>query len=161
MFSKLTAFKRDLNAAGIPFINENGERFDLHAMRKTLCTRMAIENVPTRIAMKAMRHSEERLTTKVYTDQSRLPVAAHINALPPLLQSHVSPGVSLKGAPEGNGAPQRDTVRRKVNSGQGAHNQPIGHALTHTDTFRESVENGSGGRARTYDLVVNSHPLYH
>lgn len=76
MFSKLRPFMKDLAAAGIPFKDERGLRFDLHAMRMTFNTRMANGNIPTRAAMQAMRHSEERLTTKVYTDASRQHVAA-------------------------------------------------------------------------------------
>jgi len=39
----------------------------------------------TRIAMQAMRHSEESLTTKVYTDKVRPPIAECINSLPAML----------------------------------------------------------------------------
>jgi integrase len=63
MFSRLVPFKKDLEKASIPYIDEFGRRFDLHALRKTFNTRMAVKGTPTRVAMHAMRHSEERLTT--------------------------------------------------------------------------------------------------
>ena len=84
MFSGLGLFKKDLAAAGISFV-ERSLRFDLHVMRKTFNTRMAVGNVPTRAAMHAMRHSDEKLTTVVYTDAFRLNVATHVCVLPPLL----------------------------------------------------------------------------
>jgi len=160
-FNKLTGFKKDLAAAGIPYIDENGDRFDLHAMRKTCCTRMANGNVPTRIAMQQMRHSEEHLTTKVYTDVSRLPVAEHVNSLPALFKrSEVSRIVSQKSAPQADGATHGNTKDPQGGPFETVQTQPLEHTLTHTATFSFDWEVGSGGRARTYDLVVNSHPLY-
>jgi len=161
IFNKLHLFKKDLQAAGIPFLDENGERFDLHSMRKTLCTRMANGNVPTRIAMQQMRHSEERLTTKVYTDVSRLPVAEHVNGLPALFKRpEVSRIVSQKSAPQADSATRGNTKDPQGGSLFAVQVQPLEHVLTHTATFTLDGEDGSGGRARTYDLVVNSHPLY-
>ncbi len=89
---RLRQFRRDLDAAGIEFVDDFGKRADFHALRKTFNTRMAGAKIPTRIAMQAMRHSEERLTTKVYTDQKVLPVAQFLRDLPPLLpaeRSHI------------------------------------------------------------------------
>jgi hypothetical protein len=63
--------------------------------------------------MHAMRHSEERLTTQVYTDTTHLAVAQHVASLPRLLKSNqVSAIVSGESAISGNTATQADT--RKV-----------------------------------------------
>ena len=146
MFSKLRAFKKDLIAAGIPFIDERELRFDLHAARMTFNTRMANGNIPTRVAMHAMRHSEERLTTGVYTDASRLPVAAHVASLPSLM---VSARASGKSESEGNKGPLADTVTAINFDSESFHNQDFSHYLTQSGTLCLNWKIGSGARDRT------------
>jgi integrase len=77
------AFKADLKFAGIEEVTEAG-RLDLHALRKSLATFLAASGVPQRIAQAHLRHTDPRLTAVVYTDESLLPVASTIGALPPL-----------------------------------------------------------------------------
>lgn len=81
---RVPTFKKDLAAAGIPFLDEHGRRMDLHALRKTFGTMLAANGVPLRVCMELMRHSESRLTEKVYTDSSHLPLQPAVNALPRL-----------------------------------------------------------------------------
>ena len=160
MFPRLRAFKKDLAAAGIPFEDEFGRRFDLHAARKTFNTRMATNGIPTRVAMHAMRHSEERLTTIVYTDPNHLAVAQHVASLPRLLRSdQVSAIVSGKSASERDAMPQADTMALEWKPTEGLENQGFRYSLTHCATLGHNSKNGSGGWDRTNDLVVNSHPL--
>jgi integrase len=160
MFRKLEAFKKDLAAAGIPFVDEFGQRFDLHAARKTFNTRMATNGVPTRAAMHAMRHSEERLTTQVYTDATHLAVAGHVSSLPAFLKSdQVSAIVSGKSASEGNMPLQADTVTLEWKPTESPENKGFSYSLTQSATHGHKNANGSGGWDRTNDLVINSHPL--
>ncbi len=81
---KLKGWKNDLRKAGIPFEDAEGRRADFHALRMTLCTRLARAGVPVRTAMQLMRHSDIRLTTKVYTDPTLLDAAGAIDSLPAL-----------------------------------------------------------------------------
>ena len=68
-------FMGDLEAAGIVqcrFVEENGVRrrmdvVDLHSLRGTYCTLMAIAKVPLVVAQKRMRHSTPALTANVYS----------------------------------------------------------------------------------------------
>nr|WP_226895128.1 hypothetical protein [Luteolibacter marinus] len=119
--------------------------------------------VPIRVAMKAMRHSEERLTTAVYTDQSMLPVAASVTGLPALQSGKLSGGLS--GEHSGKCALSRNTTTHNATAEfsdsptEPAKNKRVSHAMTHPDTKKGSsleaaskLENGSGGRDRTYDL---------
>jgi integrase len=160
MFRRLEPFKKDLKAAGIIYEDEFGRRFDLHAARKTFNTRMAVAGVPTRAAMHAMRHSEEGLTTKVYTDKTHLAVARHVCALPPLLPGKsVSPIVSGKRASAGNSTTRNDTTQQPMQLVDCPANEAFRYALTFGDTIGHNVKNGSGGWDRTNDLVINSHPL--
>ena len=66
MLAGMWKMKSDLKRAGIRFI-ENDRRADLHALRHTFSTNIVKTNAPPRVAMEAMRHSDLRLTMKVYT----------------------------------------------------------------------------------------------
>ena len=81
---RVPTFKRDLKAAQIPFEDENGRRLDIHALRKSFGTMLAVSGASLRTGMELMRHSESRLTEKVYTDASHLPLQPALNALPSL-----------------------------------------------------------------------------
>ena len=81
--------KSDLKKAGIRFM-ENGRRADFHALRHTFNTNIVKTNAPPRVAMEAMRHSDLRLTMKVYTDANMLPVGDFFPLLPRFLTSNQS-----------------------------------------------------------------------
>ncbi len=87
---RVPTFKRDLTAAGIPFTDARGRRVDLHALRKTYGTMLAMAGVAPRVAMELMRHSDMKLTMGVYTDATQLPLVEASNQLPSL---RLSPGV--------------------------------------------------------------------
>ena len=121
---RLLEFKRDLEAAGIPFLDAQGRRADFHAFRHTFCTRLHRHGIPQRLAQELMRHSDPRLTAMQYTDTSALPLANAICGLPGI-PDFVSPPVSPSAVREGQNesAAVRDgqTVEaweRAVNIGQ-------------------------------------------
>src|SRR5690606_4965444 len=74
--------RADLEAAGIERVDRLGRRADLHALRMTFCTNLAAVGAPVRVAMEAMRHSDAKLTTKIYTDAGHLDTAAAVDLLP-------------------------------------------------------------------------------
>jgi hypothetical protein len=74
--------KKDLAAAGIPYKDALGRQADFHALRHTFGTNLSLAGVLPRVAMELMRHSDLRLTMKVYTDPSQLPLADSIDRLP-------------------------------------------------------------------------------
>jgi integrase len=78
----MDAFRDDLEAAGIPYQNERGEYADFHSLRKTFGTELAKAGVVTRVAMELMRHSDAKLTTRIYTDSGLLPIWDAVGALP-------------------------------------------------------------------------------
>ena len=78
----LERFYRHLKLAGIPKVDERGKTLDFHSLRHGLATRLASLNVPLQIAMKLMRHSDPKLTAKVYVDQASLPLMSAISLLP-------------------------------------------------------------------------------
>ena len=77
----MKVLKADLKLAKIEFENEVG-RVDLHSMRKSVNTYLAVHGVPQRIAQAHMRHKDPRLTAGPYTDEALLPVASSIAGLP-------------------------------------------------------------------------------
>jgi integrase len=75
-------FDRDLAAAGIPKVDERGHRVDVHAMRTTFNTQLAVAGVTPRTAMAAMRVSSLDLVLKTYADEKQFDVTRAVNALP-------------------------------------------------------------------------------
>jgi integrase len=79
---EVETFRRDLANAGIPFVDEAGRRVDLHSLRKTFGTALVLSGAHPRVVMQAMRHSDLKLTMKVYTDAGQLPVKQAVARLP-------------------------------------------------------------------------------
>lgn len=79
---RIETLRKDLAAAGIPLLDHDGRRIDLHSLRVTFGTSLLVNGVHPRVAMELMRHSDIKLTTKLYTDPSQLPLSAGVAALP-------------------------------------------------------------------------------
>ncbi len=79
---RIERFKRDLKKAGIAYMDAAGRFADFHSLRKTFGTNLMKGKVAPRVAMELMRHSDMRLTAKIYTDAMQLPTAAAIQSLP-------------------------------------------------------------------------------
>ncbi|RXK55095.1 site-specific integrase [Oleiharenicola lentus] len=73
--------RSDLAKCGIPAVDEQGRRVDIHALRKTFCSLLHAAGVPQRVAQELMRHSEPRLTATVYTDADLLPLHSEVHKL--------------------------------------------------------------------------------
>jgi integrase len=84
-------FDRDCRRAGIPKRDEEGRTVDVHSLRTTFGTYLAMSGVAPRTAMELMRHSEIGLTMKVYTDPRLLPLAAAIEATASVVPKVVPP----------------------------------------------------------------------
>ena len=108
---RIPTFKRDLAAAGIPFQDVRGRRVDLHALRKTYGTMLAMTGVAPRVAMELMRHSDMKLTMGVYTDATQLPLLEAANRLPSMSLPDKSLAAGQAGAPDGGNDAQIDAQR--------------------------------------------------
>jgi integrase len=75
-------FKVDLAAAGISPVDERGRVLDVHALRTTFGTMLSVAGVSPRVAMELMRHSDLKLTMRIYTDAAQLPLASDVQRLP-------------------------------------------------------------------------------
>ncbi len=80
----METWHRDLVRAGVPYLDGEGRRFDFHALRHTLCTHLREARVGLRDAMTIMRHSDPRLTLRVYTDERQISVSSEVAKLPPI-----------------------------------------------------------------------------
>ena len=79
---RIERFRRDLKKAGVEYIDRLGRVGDFHSLRYTFGTNLAMAGVPSRVTMSLMRHSDRRLTDKIYTDEGLLSTVPGIEALP-------------------------------------------------------------------------------
>ncbi|QDT04210.1 site-specific tyrosine recombinase XerC [Rubripirellula lacrimiformis] len=73
---------KDLEAAGIPKIDDEGRVVHVHALRHSFGTHLSRAGVTPRVAQAAMRHSNISLTMTTYTDPRLLDTAAAVESLP-------------------------------------------------------------------------------
>jgi integrase len=74
--------RRDLALAGIPYRDGQGRTIDVHALRHTTASHLALAKVPPRLAQEFMRHSDIRLTMQTYSDIEPLDEGEVLAALP-------------------------------------------------------------------------------
>lgn len=99
----LRTFRRDLERAGIPYETERGQA-DRKSLRKTFGTHLAMAGVDLRVASWLMRHSDVRLTAKVYTDPMLLDMKGAVNRLAHLwAKQRGNKGVTNRGQKAGQG----------------------------------------------------------
>jgi len=89
--------KHDLEAAGIPYVDENGLFADFHALRHTFITNMVKSGVNPKTAQSLARHSTIDLTMNVYTSLTVYDQASALASLPsvPSTETNVSQAESL------------------------------------------------------------------
>jgi len=103
--------QRDLAAAGIPPRDAEGRIVDFHALRTTFNTYLHRNGVSLRIAQQLMRHSDPKLTGKVYLTESLLPTKETVRNLPALMSvpGYAQIYAQISGA-EGRNVSQGDAV---------------------------------------------------
>jgi integrase len=107
--------RRDSKANGIPYRDESGRYADFHALRYTWATFLQRHGIAQRFAMKLLRHSDIKLTAKVYTDESQLPIYDAIKGLPRLSDStHVRAQISGAGGQKLSQADAKPRARRPL-----------------------------------------------
>src|ERR1035437_588060 len=95
--------QKDAEALGIAYQDELGRFADFHALRYTWATFLQRNGIAQRFAMKLMRHSDIKLTAKVYTDETQLPIYDSIKNLP-RLGGYTQIRAQISGAEGQNGA---------------------------------------------------------
>ena len=140
LMPKMQQFKKDLEAAGIPYKDELGRQADFHSLRKTLATNLNKMGVAPRVAMELMRHSDIKLTMKNYTDSSQLPTFTAVEQLPWLtsLSKHTQIDTQILDTVVHDGA-QSDTMNKKGDALEASVEQGSWHGVSQSDTV-EHIE---------------------
>jgi integrase len=76
------AFYLDLKAAGIERKSSDGRSVDVHSLRKTFGTLLALAGVPLTTVQRLMRHSTPLLTAKLYIDVDPINMMEALEQLP-------------------------------------------------------------------------------
>ena len=151
-----------LVAAGIEWEDGEGRRADLHALRHTYGTLLSNAGVSPREAMELMRHTDLRLTMKVYTDPRIFNLAGAVERLPmpAVAIARVAKRVanSLSEGQSQSGTGDADSLASETQVVQG---NKLSHRPAPTDSEGPEGEKNSAGRTRTYNQPVNSRLLYH
>jgi hypothetical protein len=153
LIPKMKTFRKDLENAKIPFRDALGRRAEFHALRHTFGTHLSLSGVAPRVAMEAMRHSDiklSQLTTRHYTDASKLPRAGAFTALPSFSEGGYTPkytdcsdAAGQDEAPTGKVPKCNDMHEIRVNKGES-------HVLAQSVTQGQNSEDGARCRFRTY-----------
>ena len=150
-FPRIERFKLDLAKAQISYQDSLGRYADFHALRKTFGTNLAKAGVPRRTAMSLMRHSDGKLTDKIYTDENLLGTEAAIEGMPSYLNA-ASPIASLEMRARGLSESSAVTMGSGVEIQNSIVNIGESHVVTPFVTTCHEMENGGSGGARTRNL---------
>lgn len=156
--------KAYLAAAGIAWEDSEGRRADLHAMRHTYGTLLSKSGVSPREAMELMRHTDLRLTMKVYTDPRIFDLSSAVERLPiPAVSVSAISATGTDGKADVRGAQKgaSSTIQGHSSAGIGRsgsaadHQEPpvnIGdlQPLTPIDSDGHGTAKTGEGRNRTY-----------
>jgi len=148
---RIERFRRDLKKAGIAARDGMGRKAVFHSLRHTFGTNLQKAGVASRVAMALMRHSDRRLTDKVYTDESLLGTWGAFDALPTYTQAP-SQIASQKLGAGGHGASLTVTTDAEGKVNGTTVNIGESHPLTLTGTGWHKHGNGGSDGARTRNL---------
>ncbi len=127
--------RADLEANGIAYQDVSGRDADFHALRYTWATFLQRHGIAQRFAMKLLRHSDIKLTSQVYTDESQLPIYEAIKALPRLVE-HTQIRAQISGGAEREVTPP-DAESEGKGSGEDARNNGFGRGLASAGATRQ------------------------
>jgi integrase len=148
---RIERFRRDLIKAGIPPSDATGRKAVFHSLRHTFGTNLARGGVASRVAMSLMRHSDRRLTDKIYTDENLLGTWTAFDALPNYAEraSQIASQILVAGGQKVSSAVLMHGGNKSVKT-----IVSIGdcHDLTPAVALGHEMENGGSGGARPRNL---------
>jgi integrase len=149
---RASRLKCDAERNGIAYRDEEGRFADFHALRYTWATFLQRNGVPQRFAMKLMRHSDIKLTAKLYTDEMQLPIYDAVKTLPRLQQGYTQIRAQISGAASQNVA-SAVSQREGNGSAKPSVNGAVCHAAAHTGVSGE-MERAKGFEPSTLTLAT-------
>jgi integrase len=151
---RIERFYRDLKKAGIPLRDASGRKAVFHSLRHTFGTNLARGGVASRVAMALMRHSDRRLTDKIYTDENLLGTWAAFDSLPNYGE-RASQGASQILGASGQTVALVGTAGSVAEVAQTPVNIGDCHVLALPGTTGQNAGDGGSGGARTCNPPVN------
>src|ERR1035441_1875486 len=148
---RASRLKVDAKRNGIEYRDGSGRYADFHALRYTWATFLQRNDIPQRFAMKLMRHSDMKLTAKVYTDETQLPIYEAIKGLPRLLD-HTQIRAQISGA-----AGQNVAQAGAASEGNGRAETPVNGGVCRTlaqAVATEKMERAKGFEPSTLTLAT-------
>lgn len=140
---RASRLKVDAERNGIAYRDASGRYADFHALRYTWATFLQRNGIAQRFAMKLMRHSDIKLTARVYTDESQLPIYDSIKDLP-RLKGYTQIVIQIPGARGQNGA-EADAR----SEGNDIHETPVNSGVSHG--FPGFIANSEMERAKGFE----------
>src|SRR5262249_42009102 len=77
----------DCKRAGIRRYDDRGRQVDIHALRLTFGTCLALAGVPLPVTQRLMRHSDPKLTSNIYTDVRIFDLQGAVESIPSVAPS--------------------------------------------------------------------------
>jgi integrase len=148
---RIERFRRDLIKAGISPTDAAGRKAVFHSLRHTFGTNLARGGVASRVAMSLMRHSDRRLTDKIYTDENLLGTWSAFDSLPNYSKRSSLIASLILGA-EGQTVSLPVAMKQKHNGDKTIAKIGQSHDLTQAVAMGHVNENGGSGGARTRNL---------
>src|SRR5262249_33885918 len=93
--------RRDLERAGIAYVDGDGRFRDFHSLRHRFGTGLALANTPVRVAQSLMRHSTVTLTMDRYARAGLHDVAGAVDSLSPPPDGHLAHHLPTEGGGSG------------------------------------------------------------
>jgi integrase len=158
LIPRMNRFRADLAAAGIPYIDAKSEYADFHGLRTTFGTELAKSRLPVRVAMELLRHSDVKLTTKIYTDAGMLPIWDAVEALPMFNDTQIDTlKLVAKGQSESAAVPVKDHGPILLSAG----GQSVSPSESASVGESPEMADGARCRVRTCDFLRVKQALYH
>jgi len=150
-FPRIERFRRDLVKAGIQYQTEHGYA-DFHALRNTFCTNLGNAGVQPAVRQALMRHSDSKLTERIYTDKRMLATWSAMEKLPNLTET-LYQGVSQKLVASGHGTAWAGTACGGADMQQTLANTEDSHAVALAVMNGQEAPIGGSDGARSYPLL--------
>ena len=138
--------RKDLDAAGIPYQDEDGRFADFHALRHTFITNLALGGTAPKVAMDLARHSDVNLTMQRYSHTVLEDRARALQALPDLDANTAAEALRATGT---------DAIRAEAtnNPGNGSDiseyiSKPLTQGVDSLSTVGSVSDSGAGPRDR-------------
>ncbi len=163
-------FKRDCAHAGLPQTDARGRSIDVHALRTTFGSHLALAGIPLRTAQELMRHSDPKLTANVYQDMGILDTFGAVESLPCLSTPKDEARIAAQGGEESD--PKWSPIWSPHN-GKNVHFPALGGSILAKECSTEvehvidekpqkndvslgnlKLKDGSGARIRTADTWI-------